>query len=108
MGTPGRVRATRVADLDEIVGSRHVITVTAGPRNDLVVLSMDAQPDYRETAPSGASFAKLRANRPNHYRIDHFLGEWHSITLPPTKENFHGVQPLGKEGWLLVRATGEG
>lgn len=109
MGTPGRVQATRVADLDEIARSRHVITVTAGPRNDLVVFSMDAQPDYRETAPSGASFAKLRANRPNHYRIDHFLGgEWHSITLPPTKENFHGVQPLSKEGWLLVRARSKG
>ncbi len=111
MGTPGRVQATRVVDLEEVTRSRHVITVTAGPENDLVMLSLDAPTDYRMTAPSGCSFAKLRADRPNHFRIDHFRGgEWRSCSLPSTKENFHNIQPLGEGGWLLVRgrAKGEG
>jgi hypothetical protein len=107
MGKPGRIQATRVVDLEGIATSRHVVTV--GPRHDLVVLSLEAPPDYRTTAPSGASFAKLRADRPNHYRIDHFLGcEWHSVALPPTKENFHCVQPLGETSWLVVRGRAKG
>lgn len=109
MGRPGRIQATRLADLEKIVGTRHVITVTAGPQNDLVVLSLADPPDYRETAPNGVSFAKPQADRPNHYRIDHFLGgDWRSCTLPPTKENFHSVQALGKDGWLLVRGRARG
>jgi hypothetical protein len=103
------MQATRVVDLEEIVASRHVVTVTAGPRHDLVVLSLDSPPDYRMTAPTGFSFAKLQADSPNHYGIDHFrAGEWRSCSLPPTKENFHNVQPLGEDGWLLVRGRAKG
>lgn len=109
MGQPRRIQATQVGDLEEIAASRHVVTVTAGPHHDLVVLSLDAPPDYRTTASGGASFAKLRADRPNHYRIDHFLGgEWHSLALPPTRENFHCVQPLEENRWLLVRGRAKG
>jgi hypothetical protein len=109
MEKPERIQATRVCDLEEISASRHVVTVTAGPQHDLVVLSLDGPPDYRRIAPSGCSFAKLRADRPNYYRIDHFLdSEWNSLTLPATKENFHRVQPLGKNGWLLMRGRAKG
>jgi hypothetical protein len=73
------------------------------------VLSLDAPPDYRRTAPSGASFAKLRADHVNCYRIDHHRsGEWSSLTLNPTKENFHCVQPLNESNWLLVRGRADG
>jgi hypothetical protein len=105
----GRITATRAFDLEEIVPACHVVRVSVGPRFDPVILSMDAPPDYRRTAPPGVSYAKLRADQMNHFRIDHLLnGQWRSVTLAPTRENYHGVQPLGADEWLLVRGRAEG
>jgi hypothetical protein len=109
MAKPERIQAKRVCDLEEIGRSRHVISVTAGPRIDLIVLSLDEPPDYRMTTPSGFGFPKLYADRPNHFHIDHFLGgKWHSLTLPATTENLRCVQPLGEKGWLVVRCRAKG
>jgi hypothetical protein len=109
MAKAGRTQARRVCDTEEVAPARHVVSVAAGPHSDLVVLSLDAPPDYRRTAPSGASFAKLRADHTNRYRIDHLRGgAWSSLTLAPTDENFHCVQPLGESDWLLVRGRADG
>jgi hypothetical protein len=109
MATAGRIQTSRVFDLAEVVQARHVVRVAVGPRFDLVILSLDTPPDYRRKAPSGASFAKLRADHTNRYRIDHFLDrQWRSLTLSPTKDNYYFVQPLGDDGWLLVRGRAEG
>jgi hypothetical protein len=109
MAKVGRIQASCVCDTEEVAPARHVVRVTAGPHSDLVVLSLDAPPDYRRTAPSGASFAKLRAGHTNRYRIDHLRGgEWSSLALAPTDENFHCVQPLGGSDWLLVRGRADG
>lgn len=109
MPKTGRITATRAFDLEEVVQGRHVVRVAVGPGFDPIILSLDAPPDYRTTAPSGASFAKLRAGHTNHYRIDHFQnGQWRSITLSPTHENYHCVQPLGADEWLLVRGRAKG
>lgn len=109
MAKAERIQASQVFDTEEVASARYVVRVAVGPHADLVVLSLDAPPDYRRTAPSGANFAKLRADHMNCYWIDHFRsGEWSSLALTPTNENFHFVQPLGEWGWLLVRGRADG
>jgi hypothetical protein len=101
MAKAGRIQATQVFDTAEVAPARHVVRVAVGPPSDLVVLSLDATRDYRRTAPSSASFAKLRADHTNCYRIDHLRsGEWSSLTLTHTNENFNCIQPLGELNWL--------
>lgn len=109
MRKPNQVQASLVVNLEEVVAGRHVVTVTAGPNDDLIVLSLESPADYRMTESSGASFPKLRADHPNQYRIDHFLdGKWKSVSLPTTNENFHQVQPLGHDRWLVIRGRAKG
>lgn len=104
-----KIQASLVCDMEEITSARHVVRVAVGPYSDLVVLSLESPPDYRRTAASGASFAKLRADHTNCYRIDHLRsGVWSSLALAPTDENFHHVQPLGDADWLLVRGRADG
>jgi hypothetical protein len=105
----GRITATRAFGLEEVVQGRHAGRVAVGSKFDPIILSLDAPLDYRKTAPSGASFAKHRADQPNHYRIDHFHnGQWSSLPFPPTRENYHFVQPLGADEWLLVHGRAKG
>ncbi len=109
MAKAKRLQANRVCDVGEVVPTRHVVRVAVGPHSDLVVLSLGTPPDYRRTASSGASFAKLRADHTNSYRIDHLRnGAWRSLDLLPTRENFHSVQPVGEGEWLLVRGRANG
>ena len=104
-----QIAATRAFGLKKVVQGRHVVRVAVGPRFDPIILSLDAPPDYRKTAPSGAASPSIGPTTPNRYRIDHFQnGQWRSITLSPTRENFHCVQPLGDDGWLLVRGQAKG
>ncbi len=104
-----RITATRTFDLGDVVQARHVVRVIVGPRSDPIILSLDSPLDYRRTAPSGASFAKLQAGHTNRFRIDHFLnGQWRSLPLSPKKENYHFVQPLDDDQWLLVRGRAAG
>jgi hypothetical protein len=107
MPKPVQVRATPLFDLSDIVPGRHVITITSGPAQDVVVLSLAAPPDYRRNTAHGG-FPKLRADSPNRYRISHWDGgQWSSFDLPETTENYHAVQPF-EPGWLLVRSRAVG
>ncbi len=110
MAKAERIQASQVFDTEEVAPARYVVRIAVGPYADLVVLSLDAPPDYRRTAPSGASFAKLRADHMNCYRIDHFRsGEWSSLALAPTNENFHfaglwtGISVKGSHAFAVSR-----
>lgn len=108
MAKPVRVPAGLLFDTAAVARGRHVVAVAAGPRNDVAVLSLNAPLDYRRSDPGGAGFPKRHADRPNSYQIDHYqAGEWASVTLPATRENFHHLQPLAG-GWLLVRGRAAG
>jgi hypothetical protein len=80
-----------------------------GPNLDPVVLSSEGAPDYRIESPGWASFPKKRADSPNRFRIHHMVSDevWETLDLPETVENFHQVQPLGENGWLLVRGRAD-
>ena len=67
------------------------------------------EPDYRIESPGWASFAKLQGRTPNRFRIQHRspTGLWTTLDLPETDENYHAVQPLGGERWLLVRGRAD-
>ena len=103
------VVARRLFALPEVVVGRHLINVTVGPDLDPVVLTLEQPPDYRTESPGWASFPKKRADRPNRFRIHHQAGGmWRATDLPETVENFHQVQPLGVDEWLVVRGRAEG
>jgi hypothetical protein len=103
------IRATKLFEFAEIIGDRHLITATVGPNLDPVVLSLEQAPDYRNERPGWASFAKKRADSPNRFRMHHLGGDevWETIDLPETVENFHHVQSLGENQWLLVRGRSD-
>lgn len=93
-----------VLSIPKIIGNRHLVTVTAGPTGEPILLSLEQPLDYR-TATAGASFTKLHADRPNAYTIHHRIAPDVVVTtaLAATGENFHYVQPIGANEWLLVR-----
>jgi len=76
MAKQKRVVADRVATFTDLLGGRHLITATAGPTLDPVVLSLGQTPDYRTETAHG-SFPKHRAADHNPFRV-HFRGgeEW--------------------------------
>jgi hypothetical protein len=46
---------------------------------------------------------------PNTFSVHYFMkGDWHTVELEATSENFHCVQFLGRENWLLVRGRASG
>jgi hypothetical protein len=103
-----QIRAQWLANLREVVGDRHVITVTAGPALEPIVLSLGRTPDYRRENAAGASFSKQRAAEPNDFQIHYRAGaDGHFVALASTLENYHFVQPLGDDEWLLVRGRAQ-
>ena len=101
--------APRLFELKEVIGDRHMIGVAAGPNLDPVILSLEQPPDYRVENPDGPRFPKKRADRANRFRIQHNAGGgWQVVDLSETLENYHHVQPLGKDHWLLVRGRADG
>ena len=92
--TPAKVHL--VCDLAEIANGREVVSVSAGPYNDIIVLTKEASPS------SGSSL-------PKRYRIHHQTSQWlNIINLPETEEVFSFVQPLGAESWVLARRNASG
>jgi hypothetical protein len=96
-------------DTIAVASGRNIVTVAVGPRGDLFVLSLAGTPDYRfEQDGSMASFPKKRADGPNQFRIHWQVdNEPYSLDLQETDENFHLVQPLGLDQWLLVRSRAD-
>jgi hypothetical protein len=108
MGTQKRVVARKVLEFAAVLGNRHLITVTAGPSLEPILLSLEQMPDYRITT-ADASFPKRQAAKPNSFRVHYQAGEqWVHLDLPATAENYHAVQPLPRHRWLLVRGRASG
>lgn len=102
------ITLTQVADLAEFAKSRNVVTVTAGPVGDVLFLLLEQPLDYK-TKGKGAIFAKHFAEKPNRFRICRLLnGSTHCVDLPETRDNYHQIQPLGRNQWLLVRGRSDG
>ena len=104
-----REPATHLLNVADVAGDRHVIAVSAGPSADLVILSLEQEPDYRMRHPSGVTAAKKWVSRPNQFRIHHQT-DWgfDTIDLPETYENYYYAQPIGTDRWLLVRGRAYG
>lgn len=103
------IAARHLVDYETVIGDRNLITVTVGPQLNPIILSMGKLPDYRRENSAGASFPKNNSDTPNDYRIHYYAGEdWFSVDLTPTFENFHSVQPIGDQNWLLVRCRSSG
>jgi len=108
MATKSRVVARKLLEFDAVLGGRYLINVTAGPSLAPVLLSLEQTPDYRVTA-ANASFPKQRASSPNRFRVHYQAGEeWVHLDLQPTAENYHAVQPLPRDRWVLVRGRAGG
>lgn len=97
------VVARRLFDFQDVIGGRHGIVITVGPDLQPVILSLGNEPDYR-TENRGALFPRRQAARANDFRIHYSVGEqWFNVDVEPTIENFHSIQPLETDHWLLVR-----
>ncbi len=106
---PQSIIARHLVDFETVTGNRNLITVTVGPQLNPIILSLGKEPDYRRENAAGAVFAKKKSDVSNDYRIHYCVGEdWFSVDLTPTVENYHSVQPMGAQEWLLVRARSAG
>lgn len=104
-----KIVARHLVDFETVIGNRSLITVTVGPQLNPIILSLGKLPDYRQESSGGGSFAKKNSDTLNDYRIHYCAGEdWFSVDLAPTLENFHSVQPIGDQDWLLVRCRSSG
>lgn len=98
---PTKLPATRLANVKDIVGDRHVIRITAGPLLEPVILSVREAPQYRH--PTLERTVSRKVGERNDFRVHYLVdGEWRVIELAPTLENYHLAQPLGDGEWLLV------
>jgi hypothetical protein len=100
-------RPTVVAEaillFDEELRGRPLVVVSVGPQLDLVILSLSTPPDFQRPG-----FAKQYSDQINQYRIHVQSGDqWLELSLPPTRELYHYVQPLPESNWLLVRGRAE-
>jgi hypothetical protein len=103
-----QVQLVHVADYADILGDGHLVVASVGFDLSQIMLSLTESPDYRTVTTSGASFAKKRASKANHFSIHYFVGDdWVQIDLDEADENFHFVQPLGRDQWLLVRGRAD-
>ncbi len=90
----------------EVIQQRNLITIRVDFSGTPVLLSLDGTPNYR--SKDGCS-AKLWSDRINNYCLHYFSeGAFKLIDLAPTRENYHYVQPIGSDQWLLVRARASG
>src|SRR5262245_16083792 len=97
------VPARRRFDIGDLVGDRHLIRVTVSANLQPVVLTLEQPLDYRIEKGHG-NFPKKTADHSNSFRIHFKTGEeWFSVDLATTRENYHYIQPLGDQQWLLVR-----
>ncbi len=83
-----------------------IVDTSPGPEGDsLSVLSLESDPDYRKTAPSGVSFAKIRADSEQDFLIRSFRdGDVSDVRIGGQTWNFHFCQPLPGGRWLLAGA----
>lgn len=96
--------------IDVPVVGEYLIAVSVDSSGMPIILSLEGRPNYRyQRQQKGGSFAKNKANYLNRYRI-HYLaqGVCQTIILKPTYENYHFVQCLGTDKWLLVRSRAHG
>jgi hypothetical protein len=93
--------ARRLFEFAPVLGGRRLVTVTAGPGLEPILLSLDGVPDERLETGHG-DFPKNQADAPNRFRI-HYRGDhWGAVDIA-TREDHHFVQPLPDGRWLLVR-----
>jgi hypothetical protein len=103
------IEAQRLFGISEVIGQRHLVTVTAGPRLEPIVLSSEHEPDRHTGVPWWATFSRKRAARPNRFRVHHqAAGGWAFVDIEEIDENFSHVAPLGDDRWLLVRGRADG
>jgi len=88
----GRIKATRAFGLEEVVQG-HGLRVRGRAKLSIPLFLLARPHPIPKTAPSEASFAKHRADHPNHYRHRPFSDTGSGVrwTLPPTHENYHFV-----------------
>ncbi len=100
----GTVTAFHRLNIRELIEDWHLITVTAGPRADVLVLCGEQPPDYRIAQGLGI-FPKLQADQTNRFRIYHHT-PWDTVTVTTleTPENIHEIQPIGNDRLLAVRS----
>lgn len=103
------LRATRVTELPSNVDGWGVLTTTAGPRHDALIL-LGADPTMNSGSQKSAetSVARQAAPSAGRYQIRHAL-EAHLDTAEFTtdQEAFRYIQPLGNGAWILARAWPE-
>jgi hypothetical protein len=108
MAATEEVVVRRVVDFSAILGERNLICASVGANPDPFVLSLEQTPDYRVVRRSG-SFSKNRADQLNCFRIHYLIGDvWNAVDIRATDENYHFIQPLGKEQWVVARSRAEG
>lgn len=97
-------------NLKGILQGRHLINLGVDCCEMPIFLSLEETPSYRyRRRRSGGCFDLKRAARVNNYRIHYCSQEvFKQVDLTPTRENYHFVQPLGTDRWLLVRARADG
>jgi hypothetical protein len=91
------VKAAHLLNTVQLVSGRRVVTVSVGPKYDPVVLSLSKEIDSDNSDKCV-----------NRYYIHHQTEDGYKLTtLNDTSEEFHFLQPLKKDLWLLVRSSAD-
>jgi len=91
-------------DLSPFLSDGELVALNVGPDSQLYAVIAQAPLDYRETAASGASFAKTIPSRSQTYRVLAFFESDVTLDIQIKDERFniHDVQPLPGGELLLV------
>lgn len=105
MPKPKQCRLDCHIDFRDVLKDRNLISVEVGPGQEILALAISGDPNYREIAASGASFARLRTESAHTFTILRYCeSELSSVEIDSEHWNFHWVQPLPGEEYILVCA----
>jgi hypothetical protein len=72
--------ARRLFEFAPVLGGRRLVTVTAGPGLESVLLSLDGVPDERLETDHG-NFPKNQADAPNRFRVHYRGDDWGAVDI---------------------------
>jgi hypothetical protein len=98
-----------IADVTSWISDAEIVGFSVGPDDVVYLLLATAQLDYRVVRPGGASFAKVKPDHPQSYRIVAIADGRviRELTISGERFNYHHIQPLPDGDVLLACARSQ-
>jgi hypothetical protein len=100
---PIQIQLSPWMEFGEYLEGMELVSVSIGPSEDFYVLTVTKPAEYREQRDNWTSFAKINTSRMQDFRIVRLYDKGAtSFEIERQNWNYHNIQPLPDEEFLLV------